>query len=82
MSNRAPLVVYLDKKYLLAFRITMLLVSLPFLHDVYLILASGIADSGKYIVSRGEGWGYYAYLFKKISVCFLIYLVRYSGGKG
>lgn len=82
MSNRAPLVVYLDKKYLLAFRITMLLVSLPFLHDVYLILASGIADSGEYIVNRGEGWGYYAYLFKKSAFAFLFIWLGTLGAKG
>lgn len=81
MSNRKPLVVYLDKKYLVAFRITMLVVSLPFLNDVYLIIDSGIADSGEYIINRGEGWGYYAYLFKKSAFAFLFIWLGTLGAK-
>ncbi|RUO57836.1 hypothetical protein CWI71_11665 [Pseudidiomarina insulisalsae] len=59
----------------------MLMASLPFLHDVYLIMASGIADSGEYIVQRGDGWGYYAYLFKKSAFAFLFIWLATLGTK-
>ena len=81
MSKRARLVVYLDKRYLLAFKICMLLVSLPFLYDVFIILSSGIADSGAYVVKRGEGWGYYVYLFKKSAFAFLFVWLGTLGSK-
>ena len=81
ISTRTPLVVYLDKRYLLAFKICMLLVSLPFLYDVFIILSSGLADSGEYVVKRGEGWGYYAYFFKKSAFAFLFVWLGTLGSK-
>lgn len=68
---RGPLIVFIEKRYLLAFRITMIFISLPFLHDIYTVLATDVADSGRYIAERGEDWGYYAYLFKKFAFAFL-----------
>lgn len=59
--------IYIDKKYILAFRIIMLLISWPFVVDVYEIISTGIADTGKYISVKGEDWGYYAYLSKKLA---------------
>lgn len=81
MTKREPLVVYLDKKFLLAFRITMLIVSLPFLHDIYTVLSTGVANSGGVITEKGEGWGYYAYLFKKLAFAFLFIWLGTFGAK-
>ncbi|WP_411359647.1 hypothetical protein [Pseudidiomarina salilacus] len=81
MSNKNRLVAYVDKKYLFAFRVTMLLVSLPFFYDIFMVLASGIADSGGYIFKRGEHWGYYAYLFKESSFAFLFVWLGTLGSK-
>lgn len=71
VSMRGSLIVFIERKYLLAFRITTILISLPFLHDIYIVLATNVADSGRYIAERGEDWGYYAYLFKKFAFAFL-----------
>ncbi len=81
MTKGGPLVVYLDKKYLLAFRITMIIVSIPFLQDVYVVLSTGIANSGGVITEKGEGWGYYAYLFKKLAFALLFLWLGSFGAK-
>ena len=54
----------MERKYINAFRAVMLLVAVPFLLRVYDVLGTGVADLGTHIVERGDGWGYYAHLFK------------------
>jgi len=57
----------LDKKYIVPFRIIMLLIAVPFAIEVYEVLTTGIADKGSYTITRGEDWGYYAHLGKYLS---------------
>lgn len=67
--------VYLKRKYVLAFRIVMLLVSWPFIFDVYQVIVAGSANLGTHIAVRGEDWGYYAHLSKKgIFALFFLWL--------
>lgn len=81
MTTRKPLVVYLDKKFLTAFRILMIIVSIPFLHDVYTVFSSEVANSGGVVTKKGEGWGYYAYLFKKLAFAFFFIWLGTFGAK-
>lgn len=59
------LVVYLDEKYLLSFKLIMLLISAYFLYEAYIVYETGIADKGSYVIRVGEHRGYYSFLMKK-----------------
>ena len=68
MSNKHKLIkLYLNKKYILGFRIVMLFCSYPFMLKVYEALINGYATMPNSIAVQGENWGYYAYLFQKIA---------------
>jgi hypothetical protein len=71
MAKLKIIKVYLDKKYLLAFRVAMILVALPFILNVYETLTSGVALDGKFTFIQGEHWGYYSYLSKNLAFSFL-----------
>jgi hypothetical protein len=64
MNDSKTFRVYLNKKHLLAFRVIMLLVAIPFVTKVYYAISLGQIDAGTHIVIRGESWGYYTYLAK------------------
>lgn len=61
----------LDKRYIVPFRLIMLLIAVPFAMEVYEVLATGVADKGSYVVTRGEHWGYYAHLAKYLAFALL-----------
>lgn len=67
MERNKLLIIKVNKKYVSFLKLVMLAVAIPFLLDVYDLLATGIADTGRYTSIRGEDWGYYAYLFKKLA---------------
>lgn len=56
--------IYVEKKYIDAVRVIMVLISLPFLANVYDVLAQGYVDHGSYVINRGEHWGYYTNVLK------------------
>jgi hypothetical protein len=61
----------LEKKFVIPFRIVMILIALPFALEAYNVVTTGVADRGIDVVSRGEHWGYYAHLAKHASFALL-----------
>ena len=61
----------LDRKYILPFRIIMLLIAAPFVAEVFEVLTTGVADRGIDVIARGENWGFYAHLAKYTSFALL-----------
>ena len=77
MSKIKLLKVYLDKKYLIPFRLVMLLVSLPFVIDIYVALDTGFSG-GRIAFSSGE-FGYYSYISKKAAFsAFFLWLASFG----
>ena len=70
------LVVEINKKYLMGFKVAMIMISVPFVIDAYEIYKSGSyinKDGFEYI--RGESRGYYSFLVKKaVYASFFIWL--------
>lgn len=56
--------VYLERKYILPFRMVMLLATVPFLINMYDAINTGIAFSGRYYVEAYTS-GFYVYLLKQ-----------------
>lgn len=73
--------VKLKSEHLWFFRIAMILVSLPFVFNVYETLATSIALDGKYTFVKGEHWGYYAYLSKHMAISLLFFWLGTFGSK-
>ncbi len=80
MQKSKFLIVDIDKKYLLVFRITMFLASIPFIVNIYDTIVNEMAISGKYIYPK-ENWGYYAYLFKELAFSFLFLWLATFGSR-
>lgn len=79
MSELKLIRIFVEKKFLLPLRIVLLLVAMPFLFDAYEVLISGVADNGKTVRIRGQDWGYFLYLGKKVAFAlFFIWLA--TGG--
>ncbi len=54
----------LKKRYVAPLRVVALLLSLPFLKELFEIVVTGEANMKGLLVVRGENWGYYAELCK------------------
>ncbi|WP_259366903.1 hypothetical protein [Colwellia sp. BRX8-7] len=81
MSKLTLIEVKLKSEYLWFFRIAMILVSLPFVFNVYETLATSIALDGKYTFVKGEHWGYYAYLSKHMAISLFFFWLGTFGSK-
>jgi hypothetical protein len=68
MTKLKLIEVYVEKKYLWPLRIATIIVSLPFVLNVYQTLVSSVANDGVYTFVKGEHWGYYAYLSKHLTI--------------
>jgi hypothetical protein len=73
--------VELKVEHLWLFRIGMLLVSLPFVFNVYETITTNIALDGNYTFTKGDHWGYYAYLFKHMAISILFLWLGTFGSK-
>lgn len=69
-KKRTPLIIYMEKAYILPFRIIMFVVALPFLSDLHQAWSTGVANTSNYPAVRGENWGFYVYLFKQSAFSF------------
>lgn len=79
MSKRKPLTVYISKRYLLAFRILMLLIATYFLIDMYEVWIHGIVNQGSVTHIKGDGLGFYSYFLKKVSfTCLFLWLATFG----
>ena len=58
--------VELSKKQLWFFRFGMILVSVPFVLNLFETITTNVATDGKFTFVKGEHWGYYSYLGKNI----------------
>ena len=70
--------IFVEKKFLWPLRLVLLSVAIPFLLDAYEVLISGVADNGKIVRIRGQDFGYFLYLGKK--VIFAIFFVWLATG--
>jgi len=65
----------LDKKYVVMFRVVMLIAAIPFVREVYEIIVSGEAELRSFTATRGDHWGYYAELSKESMIAlFLLWM--------
>lgn len=70
--NRIKLIeFYVTKTYVIPIKILLILVSVPFIINIYDTLTTNIAISGNFTFVKGEHWGYYSYLFKNFALSFL-----------
>ncbi len=65
--------VYLERKYLLTFRIVMLLIAMHFVEDLFITISTGVAEVRSSAFIRGEHWGYYAHTFK-VSMIVIVFV--------
>jgi hypothetical protein len=74
MINGKSMLIKIDveKKYLWPLKIILILISLPFILNVYNIYVSGVAESGQYTFVQGEHRGYYSHLFKHLVISLLL----------
>jgi len=83
MSKVRLIRVYLEKKYLLAFRAVMLMVAVPFFITVYKALISGsIETRSGAIETLGNGSGFYIIILEKIAfILFFIWIGTFGSAE-
>ena len=70
-----------EKKYYWQFKILMLIIAAPFLYDLYVIISTEVAISGKFTFVKGEHRGYYSELFKNLTISILFLWLGLFGTK-
>lgn len=81
MSSTRVIRVYLERKFLYAFKVVMILVAVPFALEFYEILTTQKATLRTVTVSQGEHWGFYAELIKNGSIALFFLWLGTLGSK-
>ena len=81
MRKPKLIIVELEVKYLWPFRIVMILVSMPFILNVFETITTNVALDGKFTFVKGDHWGYYVYLLKHIAFSSLFIWLGTFGSK-
>lgn len=71
--------IYIHKKYLVAFRIVMIIAALPFADNVYDAVTTGTTNLRTDYVTRGEHWGFYANVAKNLAFTFFFIWLATGG---
>lgn len=73
--------IYVDKKYLLSFKLVVLILALPFLYKVYDLITTGMVIDGEHTFIKGEDSGFYSYLINYITFSALLLWLGFFGFK-